>query len=319
MANASPDSARRTSGARAHRASPGAGTVSVSSSAAPAPAGSEGTHSPASLIAAGLTLPDNVVPAVTKSLIQGETKHILWDFSEQSWDTLELLQVTDVQWGHLCCNVTRVLEYRDWVLAAPNRFMIWTGDNVDAATMLSKGGPWDNRGTPQDQVYEFTKVWGPARHRVLGYVGGNHERHGTATFGDLGVLLSTLLRLPYSRGKQHIDILFGQHRPFLITQWHGSGGARTFGAAAQALMRFAEQGDSQLYLMGHLHKPMVIPFWKERHDARGVATVKTVAALGSSFLEHWGSYAEVAGYAPSDVLMPLCQLDRDGGWEVRLR
>ena len=84
-------------------------------------------------------------------------------------------------------------------------------------------------------------------------------------------------------------------------------------------MRFAQEGDSQLYLMGHLHKPMIIPFWKERRGEQGVRAVKTIAALGSSFMETWGSYGEVSGYGPSDVLMPRCVLDTGGGWEVTLR
>jgi hypothetical protein len=252
-------------------------------------------------------------------LVQGETKYVSWDLSEAPFDTLELIQLTDIQWGHVCCRVDRVLEYRDWVLAAPNRYMIWTGDNIDAAHMLSKGTTWENTGTPQNQLFEFCRVWAPARHRILGSVGGNHERRTLSTFGDLGITIAALLRIPYSRGKQLIDIHFGQHKPFQISQWHGVGGARTKGTVAQVLTRFASEGDSQLYLMGHLHQPMIIPFWKERRGVNGVRAVKTIAALGSSFMETWGSYGEVNGYGPSDVLMPLTVLDKDGGWEVRLR
>jgi len=84
-------------------------------------------------------------------------------------------------------------------------------------------------------------------------------------------------------------------------------------------MRFANEGDSQLYLMGHLHQPMIIPFWKERRTPTGVTASKTIAALGSSFMETWGSYGEVGGYGLNDVLMPRCVLDTKGGWEVTLR
>jgi len=255
----------------------------------------------------------------TKMLVQGETKYLSWDFSEAPFETLNIIQITDMQWGHICCKVDRVLEYRDWVLAAPNRFMVWTGDNIDSAHMQSKGTTWENMGPPQQQLFEFCKVWAPARHRILGSVGGNHERRPLTTFGDLGITIAALLQIPYSRGKQLIDVYFGQHKPFQISQWHGVGGARTKGTVAQVLTRFASEGDSQLNLMGHLHQPMIIPFWKERRGTNGIRSVKTIAALGSSFMETWGSYAEVAGYSPSDVMMPLTVLDKDGGWEVRLR
>ncbi len=266
-----------------------------------------------------LKFPENAFLCSTKMLVQGETKYISWDFSEASFNYLDIIQITDMQWGHLGCKVDRVREYRDWVLAKPNRYMVWTGDNIDSATMQSKGTTWENKGTPQDQMFSFLKEWAPARHRILGYVGGNHERRALTTFGDLGITIAALLRVPYSRGKQLIDIHFGEHKPFQISQWHGVGGARTKGTVAQVLTRFAAEGDSQLYLMGHLHQPMVIPFWKERRGKTGIRAVKTVAALGSSFMETWGTYAEVAGYGAGDVLMPCCRLEKSGGWQVTLR
>lgn len=268
---------------------------------------------------AKLKFPSNAFSCATRMLVHGETKWIEWDFTAAKFNSLELIQITDVQWGHMTCKRDRVREYRDWVLAKPNRYMIWTGDNIDAATMQSKGTPWDNTGTPQQQLFEFCQEWAPARHRILGYVGGNHERRVLTTFGDLGITIAALLRIPYSRGKQLIDINFGKHQPFRISQWHGAGGARTKGTVAQTLYRFASDGDSQLYLMGHLHQPMIIPFWKERRGANGIRAVKTIAAAGSSFMDLWGSYGEVSGYSPGDVLMPRCVLDKDGGWEVTLR
>ena len=274
---------------------------------------------PIETLVSGLALVENTFISTTHSLIQGETKYLSWDFTEAPFDTLELIQITDAQFGHVCCKEYRLIEYRDWVLSQPNRYMIWTGDNIDSAHMYSKGTPWENYGNPQQQVFEFCKLWAPARHRILGYVGGNHERRCIAMFGDLGITIAALLRLPYSRGKQLIDIYFGKHVPFRISQWHGVGGARTKGTVAQILSRFASEGDSQLYLMGHLHTPMIIPFWKERRMGTGLHATKTVAALGSSFMETWGSYAEVAGYSPSDVLMPRTVLEKDGSWEVTLK
>ena len=270
-------------------------------------------------------LTDNRYPSLTKMLQHGETKRIEWDFSKAPWKTLELTQITDVQYGNIACKHDRVIEYRDWILSRPNRFMIWTGDNIDAATMQSKGTPWDNTGTPQQQLFEFCDVWASARHRILGYVGGNHERRCLSTFGDLGITIAALLQIPYSRGKQLIDIRFGEHRPgtkagiFPLAQWHGMGGAQTIGTVAQKLYRFASDGDSKVYLMGHHHRPMVIPFWKERRGESDIRPIKTIAAAGSSFLDIWGSYAEVAGFGPSDVLMPRVVLERDGSYEVTLK
>lgn len=259
-------------------------------------------------------------PACTRSLLYGETKWIEWDFNDADFNKLEIIQLTDVQWGNISCMRDRVVEFRDWVLEKKTRYMVWTGDNIDAAHMLSKGTTWENTGTPQNQLYEFCKVWAPAAHRILGYVGGNHERRTLGTYGDLGIAIAAALHVPYSRGQQLIDIAYGEHKPFRIHQWHGAGGAKTKGTVAQKLARLAEVGDANLYLMGHHHQAMVIPHFKLVASAKyGLRPKKVMAATGSSFLDMWGSYGEVAGYGPSDVLMPRAVLGRDGSFELTLR
>ena len=238
----------------------------------------------------------------------------------KKWGTLELIQLTDLQLGHSLCKVQRIIEYRDWILSAPNRFIIMTGDNVDAATIFSPGTPWDNLFGPQSQAYRFAEIFAPARHRILGYVGGNHERRAMPAFGDIGTLIATLLRVPYSAGQQFIDVHFGEHKPFKIHTWHGVGGARTKGAVAQNLDRMMQRGDSQLYLCGHYHQGIVLPGWRTERDIRGrIKLVKIMGAVGTSFLEFYGGYAEVMGLNPSDTLMARAVLELDGHWQLTLK
>lgn len=252
-----------------------------------------------------------------------QSKYVTVRFDDKQvkkWDTLELIQLTDIQFGSKGCKLNRVIEYRDWVLSEPNRFILLTGDNIDAATIFSPGTPWDNLFGPQSQAYRFAEIFAPARHRILGYVGGNHERRAMPSFGDIGTLIAILLQIPYSCGKQVIDIHFGQHKPFKVALWHGVGGARTKGAVAQVLDRFMQWGDSQLYLMGHLHQGMIVPAWREYRDGRGALKLeKRIAAIGTSFLESWGGYGEVAGFQPHDVMMARAVLEKDGKWEMTLK
>lgn len=242
------------------------------------------------------------------------------DKDVKKWGELELIQLTDIQFGHKACKISRVIEFRDWILAQPNRFILMTGDNVDAATVFSPGTPWDNLFGPQSQAYRFAEIFAPARHRILGYVGGNHERRAMPAFGDIGTLIAILLKIPYSGGRQYIDIHFGAHKPFKVLLWHGVGGARTKGAVAQVLDRFMQKGDSQLYLMGHLHQAMIVPGWREGRDGKGrISLEKKIAAIGTSFLETYGTYAEIAGFDSHDVMMARAILEASGKWELTLR
>lgn len=251
-----------------------------------------------------------------------QRKYLVWEASERMYpEQLEIIQVTDVQFGHVMCNYKRVIEYRDWVLSVPNRFMLWTGDMIDAWAAWSPGRPYEQLFDPLSQVIRFAEVWAPARHRVLGFVGGNHERRAIPGFGDLGTLLAMMLKLPYSGGRQMIDIYYGKHQPFKISLWHGRGAARTKGSIMQNLDRFMRQGDSQLYLTGHLHQPMISVLWKEVRDPehRTIKLQKSYGGVGASFLSTWGTYGELAGYDPCDVLMPRVVLESNGHYELTLK
>lgn len=252
-----------------------------------------------------------------------QNKYVSWDFSEvPGMKTLELLHITDVQFGAKRCNIARLIEYRDWVLAKNNRYVLFGGDMVDAATVHSKALPWDNIGDPQTQLYQFCQIVAPMRHRVLGYVGGNHERRSMAEYGDLGVAIASHLQIPYSAGQQFIDIYFGDHRPFKVALWHGGGSAQTKGSIANVIQRFVDRApDSQLYLIGHLHQCEVLPGWHLVRDTENktVRLERYIAGMSTSFLEFWGTYAEVANHVPGDVIMLRTVLERNGHWEVTLR
>ena len=238
-----------------------------------------------------------------------------------SFSTLELSMLTDMQFGHLECRVDRIKEYVDWLLSVPNRFCVLGGDMVDAAHALSVGSPYENACEPKEQVFEFAELLMPLRARILGYVGGNHERRTIKQFGSLGSLIANLLRIPYSDGKQFIDIYFGKHAPFKVELWHGRGAARTKGARAQMIHQFMQQGEAHLYLCGHLHDAMLLWDWRQVRDHRHgrIRLQKIAGVMSSSFLSYWATYAEVAGLSASDVMMARAIIEPNGHWEVTMK
>jgi hypothetical protein len=255
-----------------------------------------------------------------------EVKFVEYDFNDRKRfpkppSQVELTHLTDMQYGSRNFQERRFIEYRDWMLASPNRFAFLGGDIIDAATVLSIASPYENTGEPIDQVKGVTKLLEPlaSRGRILGYVGGNHERRTVKTFGDCGRLIAENLGVPYSRGVQLIDIQFGEHKPFKVSLWHGSGSARTKGAKAQMVHRFMQQADSHVYLVGHLHDVVLLFDWRQQRTAGRIKLQKIAGIMSSSFQGYWNSYAEVAAMSPSDTMMARVILERDGKWEVTLR
>jgi hypothetical protein len=190
---------------------------------------------------------------------------------------------------------------------------------VDAATVLSVGSPYENKFEPKEQLLKFVEVAMPFRHRILSYVGGNHEFRTSKTFGECGSVIATLLGIPYSNGIQMLDVHFGEHKPFRVSTWHGAGSAKTKGAKLMMLHRFMSQGDSQLYLVGHLHDIVLTYDWRQIRKNDDIKLEKICGVMSSSFLDFWGGYGERAGLTPSDTLMARVILEPTGRWETTLR
>lgn len=250
-----------------------------------------------------------------------QLKYVTWDIDLRKYKTVELIHITDVQFGHVACQVKHVKEFYDWVLSVPNRFVLFGGDMVDAGTKVSVGSPWEQLWEPQGQLYRFVEMTAPIRHRVLGYVGGNHERRSTLTFGDLGQSIATALQIPYSNGVQFVDINYGEHQSFRINLWHGKGAGITPGSKMNMLNAFMQQGDAQLYLVGHLHDPMTRFMSRPIRQAgkNAVKLIKVGGAMSSSFLEWFGTYAEVMMLPSTPLMMARTILEPNGHWELTLR
>jgi len=255
-----------------------------------------------------------------------QVKRVAYDFNDRKrfpkpLPQVELIHLTDLQVGAKNFERKRFVEYREWMLSVPYRFGLLGGDLVDAATVLSIGNPYDNTKEPRGQVKEVVELLRPLADagRLLASVGGNHERRTRATYGDCGADIAERLNVPYSCGVQLIDIFFGKHQPFTVAITHGKGNPRTKGAIAQMLDRFMGQNDSQLYFMGHVHNPLVLPNWRMRRVGRKIKLQKIMGVVSSSFLSYWNSYAEESFMSPSETMMGRAVLEPDGHWELTLK
>jgi hypothetical protein len=248
-----------------------------------------------------------------------EQKSVSYEFNTKKFQTIELIHITDLQFGHIAFREDKFAHYRDWILEVPNRFIMLGGDLIDAATPISVGSPYENKFEPSKQCYAIKDLLMPLQGRILGSVGGNHERRTIKTFGDTGKLIASFLDIPYSSGLQYIHVKFGQHNPFKIKLHHGTGAARTPGARLNMIQRLADHADAQLTLVGHLHDAIIHLFWRERSTEAGIHHEKCAVAMSSSFVGYFGTYAEVSGLPCSDTMMVRTILYPDAKWEVTLR
>lgn len=258
--------------------------------------------------------------------VADQAKLVSYDFNDRrkfprTFPQVELLHLTDLQIGAKSFNRGRFVEYRDWLLDKPFRFALLGGDLIDSATVVSIASPYDNTAEPRYQVKEAVDLLEPlaSAGRILASVGGNHERRTVKTWGDSGQDIAERLKIPYSAGVQHVNLFYGKHNPFRVSLWHGSGNPRTKGAIAQMLDRFMHQSDSQLFLVGHVHNPLVLPGWRQIRAAGKIKFEKIMGVVSSSFQNYWSTYAEAMALAPSETMMGRVVLESNGHWETTLR
>lgn len=256
----------------------------------------------------------------------GETKHITHEFPASftaRYKHLQILHLTDVQYGHICCAVDKFIEYRDWVLAQPNRFVTFGGDMVDAYRMGSPGDGYDNLFRPDSQFMQFCRIVAPMRHRILSSVGGNHERRGLAGGVDWGKMIAFALRIPYSSGIQHVRLKYGAwgkdgREPFRLYVWHGTGAARTEGAIVNNMIRVVGNDQAHIYFSGHLHRVLLASGVHNMDTPNGMKETKWYAVSGSSFLGYYGGYAEIGGFKRSKLMMPLGIVRANGEYRIEI-
>ena len=69
--------------------------------------------------------PLDVCTLKESKVINGQAKRVLVTFDPKKFSTIELLHITDVQYGAVTCNEDKFIEFRDWVLKKPNRFVLF--------------------------------------------------------------------------------------------------------------------------------------------------------------------------------------------------
>ena len=263
-------------------------------------------------------------------LVAGQHKFLTHEFPDsftKKFPQLEVIFLSDVQYGHNECRVDKLIEYRDWIAAEPNRFCIFGGDMVDGWRVGSPGPGYDNWCQPSSQVFQFCELMAPIRHKILGSVGGNHERRGQAGGVDLGKLISFILEIPYSEGAQMISLKYGKHTQetqqlgqFDIYAWHGSGAAASPGGRVNMTLKAVPNDEAKMYFSGHIHHPHVWPNWRTRrdHKRQKMWHEKYYVVSASHFLNFYGTYAEVFGATYTGLMMPVALIFADGRYRVEI-
>lgn len=190
----------------------------------------------------------------------------------------------------------------------PNARIILMGDLAEMSTKTSVGaGVYEQDQNGQQQMMTAKELLYPYRKLIDCIVGGNHEERIRKDSGfDLTLYFAQLMGLEdkYAEYQGVVKYTINQ-RTFNVSVWHGSGGGSS-GGAMNRLQKQASTVLADIYLMGHVHqrqassKQVFIP--DERNNK--IDLMRQVFVVTGSALTYEKSYAEMAGFAPSDTGFP---------------
>lgn len=240
-----------------------------------------------------------------------------------SWDKPIIFAKGDEQLGHVTCDEARVIKDIDWVEKNPQCLVFLLGDAIDSATKTSPGSINENKIPPMRQVEAYVDLHKRIANRIIGYVGGNHERRIDKALDDGGAAVRLIAKglssdghkIPYSGGLLMIDVCWRGHQ-WTFTLFHGAGASVTPGSKIQRMQRNMLLTDSLINLSGHLHEEAkTVRRYEKRMPDGSIKIVKQIALQCGTYLKYIGSYGETGGMPPVGPDMIVIELFDDGNYK----
>lgn len=217
---------------------------------------------------------------------------------------LTVVPLADAHYGSPEFNETRWHEAVKRIQDDPDCYCVLVGDLLDTALRSSVGDVYRAVASPGEQKEWLIGELTPIKDKILGAVGGNHERRMVRET-DTDPLYDVMLTL----GRENVyrqNICFMQIKltskckgkdkqrqefSFLIT--HGAGGGQYIGSSANKVQNFAMSFEGiDCVISGHTHKPVTFPVSKLCFEDGRILRKQFVVAVASSFLDYGGYPAE---------------------------
>ena len=217
--------------------------------------------------------------------------------------TIKVWAVADVHLGARECDLEGFRAFLKRIEADPNSYMVICGDVLNNATRDSVSNVYLETLSPSEQVDLATELLRPVKDRILGAVGGNHERRSLRAV-DLDPLFVVFCRLGiesvYRQNFAFVRITLeenGSRCDYALMLLHGKteGKRKAFDYAVEGV---------DAIIGAHTHMPNVAKNAKLVFTTKSKVKVKPfVSVTAPSFLK-FGGYAAANLYKPTAVSCP---------------
>ena len=236
-------------------------------------------------------------------------------------DNIFIYPLADFHLGDLSSDWFLVKKLLAKIEETPNAYCILGGDLMDTAIASSIGDTYAANLNPMSQIETCCKIFEPIKDKILGIVGGNHERRVYKQDGiDMTQIFANQLGLTdkYSETTFVLFVRFGhdmrkgrrgRKQEYTIYCTHGSGGGRKEGGKINRLVDLQDIIDADVYITAHTHLPASLKTSFFRAD-RNNSCVKEVTHtfVNTASALRYGGYGEVQGYKPASNDYPVIEL-----------
>lgn len=236
--------------------------------------------------------------------------------------TIEIVVVCCLHIGAKAHDHKRAIQWRDYIMGAPNRFAINLGDDTENAIPGDEKHDsmmWDQVMTPEEQYRKAAEYWLPVAEagKLLISHNSNHWWRSQAKTGmsiprDLNVFLQGQdqderrtdphpNKLPRWGNWQTLSQLHVGKQTYTVHSWHGIGGGATPESALRKCRSMAVQHQADIYLMGHFHNKIAWSDNRMVYSANGMEAKERqrMFAVTGGYLGWHDTYAERAGLPPN--------------------
>lgn len=224
--------------------------------------------------------------------------------------SLEVYPLNDLHIGDSKTDLKLFEQFKQYILAQQNRYIILNGDLMNNAIKSSVSNCYNETMNPSDQKKWLISQLKELKSRILGITTGNHEaRSKKEVDNDITYDIACKLDLEelYDENGIIIKISVGERRDkqrqityvFYVT--HGSGGGKYVGSSVNNLENYGMSFEGvDIFVMGHVHKKNASRSSKLIVDVRNDTIYqRDVLHVISSAWQDYGGYAEKKMLRPS--------------------
>lgn len=225
---------------------------------------------------------------------------------------LRIIPLADAHYGSQEFNETLWHRTLKRIQDEETTYCVLVGDLIDNGLKNSITNVYEATCSPRDQKEWLYNELLPIKDKVLGAVGGNHERRSNKEVND-DPLYDVMVRLGIE-SVYRPNICFMQIKAaykhegktkqryeysFAIT--HGNGGGQYIGSSANRMQNYGNSIEGiDCLITAHTHKPLAFPAAKLSFENGKIIRKQFVVAVASSFLNY-------GGYPVQKLMVPTAQ------------